>query len=157
MATHLATGGNVETENRIEVGIKVAAKDGMVVAHLRFENRGAHPALVLRGMNGVGYPTGPRRDLLGTTVNQEFAIECAGQPIRYIGKVASWAPFLRTRFELMDPGAVYDVRAVRLDNIYQLPDGAHTCTIVHTHYEFDDTREEAYAVSSRTFEFSYLK
>ncbi|MDB5935016.1 MAG: hypothetical protein JWQ01_2360 [Massilia sp.] len=155
--THHATGGTLETENQIDVGIRFTAEDDMVVAHLRFENRGYRPALVLRGMNGVGYPTGPRRDMLGTTANQEFSIHCSGIPVRYVGKIAIWAPFPRTRFELMEPGAVYDIRAVRLDNIYRLPDGAHTCTIVHTHYEFDDTREEAYPVGSRSFEFSYVK
>jgi hypothetical protein len=150
-------GGIVETENQIDIAIRITAQDGMVVAHLRFENRGAHPVLLLRGMNGIGYPTEPLRQKPGTTANQEFAIHCEGQPISYTGKVASWAPYLRERFEVVEPGAVYDIRAVRLDNIYRLPDGAHTCTIVHTHYEYDDTREAAYAVSSPRFEFSYVK
>lgn len=158
MFSGLATGGAiVDAEDRIDVGIRVTTQDDMVIAHLRFENRGTRPTLIMRGMNGIGYPSDPSRQTPGTTANQEFAIYCEGKRIDYIGKVAAWAPFLRHRFEVMAPGAVFDIRAVRLDNIYRLPEGSHSCTIAHSHYEFDEAREEAYAIGSRRFEFTYVK
>jgi hypothetical protein len=142
---------------RADVGIRVAAPDGMIVAHLRFENKGTRPLLIMRGLNGIGYPDDPSMPKLGSTANQEFAIYCDGKRIDYIGKIAAWAPFRRHRFVVMEPGSVFDIRSVRLDNIYRLPAGSHSCTIAHSHYEFDEAQDAAFAVGSGKFEFSYTK
>jgi hypothetical protein len=149
-------GGKVSAENMMKVTVRVAEERGMLVAETRFENIGNTPVYVMRGFNGYGEPTMPD-EKPGTLMDPEFQISCNGQPLRYVGRITKWAPPQQTDFDPIAPGRIFELRRIRIDDLYRFGDGVQACRLTHRHLEFDPVTHRVLALRSLPTDFTYTR
>jgi hypothetical protein len=124
--------------------LAVSARNGELRATVTFTNHSARGVWLEQVEDGQG------------AARSEFEIRSDGRQVPYIGPPARPLPGDRGAFFALEPGQSH-VRELRLDDLYQFPEGSKDYTATFSYLVWDEKTRRAAVRTLRPVRFNYSR